>query len=89
MPTEPVTQKHRHKDNPNPGTFSAMVARPVGRKEIQENEDAQKALQKELVRLRNKIVWGESCGKERSQVASKARAAGEDVHFARLHGLVT
>ncbi len=37
MPTEPLTQQRRHKDNPFVGSLSAMVARPVGRKEVESN----------------------------------------------------
>ncbi len=42
-----------------PGSFSAMVARPVGKREVMETPEAKAALDKELSRLRKKPVWDE------------------------------
>ncbi len=87
MPTEPATQRHRHKDNPLVGSFSATVARPVGRKEVESNPKAKKAIGREWNRLRDKPTWDEDDEHEKQEVAQDARDGGYDVHFGRLHGI--
>ncbi len=57
MPVEPITQKHRHKDNPMLGSLSALVARPVGKREVMDTPAAKAALDKELTRLGRKPEW--------------------------------
>ncbi len=87
MPTEPLTQCHRNKDNPLVGSFSVMVARPVGRKEVESNPEAKRAIGKEWNRLRDRPTWDEDDGHEKQEVARAAREGGYEVHFGRLHGI--
>ncbi|MCP4194489.1 MAG: hypothetical protein GY768_28100, partial [Planctomycetaceae bacterium] len=88
MPKEPVTQGHRPKDQPSIGSFSAMVARPVSRREIEENLEAAQAEDDEWDNLRVKRTWDEQTGREWDDVAREARDGGYDVHFGSLVGIV-
>ena len=70
-----------------------MVARPVGRKERDSTPEALVAVAKEWHRLRTTKhkygvgVWDESKVEERRDVAKRANASGEIVHFARVFDL--
>ena len=64
-----------------------MVARPVGKKEIEAQPKAQEAVQKEWQRLRDKRVWDESSVREWGDVAKEARDKGKEVHIGYLFGL--
>ncbi len=64
-----------------------MVARPVGRKEVESNPEAKRALNKEWDRLRERPTWDETDGHEKRDVAKAAREVGYDVPFGRLHGI--
>ena len=74
MPCLERDQGHRPKDIP--GLFqhlTAMVARPVSRKEMSANTKAMKAAQNEWNRLRNKTVWDETVVRNWSDVCAEAR----------------
>ncbi len=64
-----------------------MVARPVGRKEVESNPEAKGALNKEWNRLRERPMWDEDDGREKRDVAQAAREGGHDVRFGPLHGI--
>ena len=59
-------QRHRRKNERRRFyPFCALVARPVGDREIREQPSAQKAMKDEWNRLRAKNVWGEHEDKNR------------------------
>ena len=65
MPCKPTTEDdpadpHREKIGERRWPINAMVARPVGKKEIAASTAAQEAIQKEWDRLRAKNVWDET-----------------------------
>ena len=97
LPPEVAKQlkaEHREKnplDTPLP--FSALVARPVTKKERDSTPLALEAVAKEWARLRSIKhksgvgVWDESKVREKSDVAADATARGVIVHFARIFDL--
>ena len=80
-------QVHRDKLAPRSVPFAAMVARPVGKKEIAGNSKAREALRLEWDRLRSEVVWDESSVREWKDVARKATNDGVEVHFGYLFAL--
>ena len=69
----------------------AAVARPVGKKEIKDNQECLKAMMAEWSRLREKGVWIISSVREWSDVAAEARKRQEKdpnyrIHMGRLFG---
>jgi hypothetical protein len=69
---------------PSPIPYSAFVARPVSKKEIQSSAEAQKALQKEWDKLRTAGCWDESQVREWRDVAEEAKNANKKVHVGRI-----
>ena len=66
------------------GAIYACVARPVSRRERQENADARASLNKEWGRLRKITTWDESAVREWAQVAQDARKSGKVAHVGRI-----
>ena len=66
------------------GAIYACVARPVTKRERQENADARASLAKEWGRLRKITTWDESIVREWEQVALEARRSGKIVHVGRI-----
>ena len=62
----------------------AMVARPVGRKEIESNADAQKSIDVEWHNLESKGAWGYKTVREWSQVVKEAKGRSEKVHVGKM-----
>ena len=89
MPCVPSTDGHRVKNSEfgRRFLFNAVVARPVGRKEISEQPKAQEAARKEWDRLRAKKVWDESWIREWNDVAREASQKGKEVNLAYLFGI--
>ena len=78
---------HRRKVPLHHPAFSAMVARPVGKKEIQEVPAAKASLQKEWDKLRKvgkRGCWDESRVQEKSVVLARARRDNITVHWGRI-----
>ena len=91
MPTMPATQEHREKIGHHAPasmeeimTLMAMVARPVGRKEITSNPDAQKALDVEWNKLMDKGAWRMDSVREWDEVRSEAQKKGKKAHVGKV-----
>src|SRR5665648_49383 len=72
--------------------YSAMVARPVGKKEIQETREAQDALQKEWDKLRKvgkNGCWDEDRVMEKKAVIDKAKKDKKTIHWGRIFEICT
>jgi len=85
MPTVAYDPKHRPKLRRRV-PFNACVARPVSRREQRANPKARDAMRDEWERLRKMGTWDDTTVEEWSDVAKKARAANEEVHFGYLLG---
>eukprot|EP00974_Lingulodinium_polyedra_P039630 3802142-Lingulodinium_polyedra.AAC.1 len=72
---------HRDRIAPPTSPFSACVARPVGKAELEREPEAQKARDKEWQRLRDKDVWDEDHPREWDDIRAEAKASGVDVHL--------
>ena len=73
-----VLQAHLHP------VIHAMVARPVGRKEIESNADAQKSIDVEWHNLESKGAWDYNTVREWSQVVKEAKGKSEKVHVGKI-----
>ena len=73
-----VLQAHLHP------VIHAMVARPVGRKEIESNADAQKSIDVEWHNLESKGAWDYNTVREWSQVVKEAKGRSEKVHVGKI-----
>ena len=73
-----VLQAHLHP------VIHAMVARPVGRKEIESNADAQKSIDVEWHNLECKGAWDYNTVREWSQVVKEAKGRSEKVHVGKI-----
>ena len=60
-----------------------MVARPVGRKEIESNPDAQKSIDVEWNNLESKGAWDYNTVREWLQVVKEAKGRIEKVHVGK------
>ena len=67
--------------------FNTVVARPVGRKEMMENDDARKAMRKEWLGQHSAGVYDFSGVREYDDVVREAKANKSEVHMARVHGI--
>ena len=68
----------------DPGAlWSAMVARPVPRKEALGTPAAKEALMREWNKLRKQGVWDEKAVKPWAEVKAKARLANKTIHVGR------
>ena len=85
MPTKvnSLFASHRPKIPEHCFPFSALVARPVGKKEIQNTPSAQAAMDKEWLKLVNAEVWL-PCAREWSDVVAEARRMNKTVHVGRV-----
>ena len=80
-----TAQPHRQKyDFP---IFPAAVARPVPRKETEEQPKARAAREAEWKKLLDKGVWRHCTVREWSGVAREARLSNAKVHMGRLFGI--
>ena len=79
-------QPHRTKRCPRP-LISALVARPVTRNEIKNNEKAQKAMAKEWYKLVEKGVFDLSVVRSAYDVKKDAENLGFKAHFGRVLGI--
>ena len=75
-----VLQAHLHP------IIHAMVARPVGQKEIESNADAQKSIDVEWHNLESKGAWDYKTAREWSQVVKEAKGRSEKVHVGKMKG---
>ena len=73
-----VLQAHLHP------VIHAPVARPVGRKEIGSNPDAQKSIDIEQNNLESKRAWDYNTVREWLQVVREAKSRGEKVHVGKM-----
>ena len=81
-------QKHRRKNERKRFyPFCALVARPVGEREIREQPLAQAAMDAEWQRLRDKGVWDEHEAFEWDDIRRQAKKNGETVHMGYLFGI--
>ena len=68
--------------------FNAMVTRPVNRKELLSNPKAMEAFLKEWKGLWDQGVFDFSVVREYDDVIAEAKAKKQQVHMARVHGLI-
>ena len=68
--------------------FNAMVTRPVNRKELLSNPKAMEAFLKEWKGLWDQGVFDFSVVREYDDVSAEAKAKKQQVHMARVHGLI-
>ena len=93
MPCINKCEEHREKNTPNAEgininkMFNTAVARPVGRKEMMENDDARKAMRKEWLGQHAAGVYDFSVVREYDDVVREAKSKGTEVHMARVHGI--
>ena len=90
MPVRPVNRSHRHREKIPKNRqfpFSACVARPVGKKELNASPKALEAMQKEWDRLRDKSVWNETEPREWDEVRKAAITGQYEVHMGYLFGI--
>ena len=81
--------QHREKAAKVVRFFDALVARPVGRKEMLTNPDALASMQKEWSGLIDQGVFDLGAVREYDAVVKEAKAKGEEIHMARAHGICT
>ena len=81
-------QVHRDKlESEHPLAGLALVARPVGQKELQTNKKAQAAMDAEWKSLKSLKTWDEETVAEWDNVRAAARRANKRVHVGRIFGL--
>ena len=68
--------------------FNAVVARPVGKAEIEREQKAKDAMQKEWDRLKKIKTWGDTIVKPWSEVAREARKTLTNVHVGSVFSLI-
>ena len=85
MPIRPMSMfaNHRPKVPEFAFPFSALVARPVGKKEVQGNPKAKAALDKEWLKLVNAEVWLPK-PREWNDVANEAKRMNKTIHVGRV-----
>ena len=70
--------------------YSAVVARPVGKAELQSTPKAQEAMKHEWDRLndqKKRQVWDLSTVREAHEVMAEAKKAGKKIHIGRVFGI--
>ena len=82
-----VIDNHRVKVAPRRFPFNALVARPVGKKEIESNPKAKAAMDKEWNRLKEKNVWNIEVVRDMSAVAAEAKTNKKEIQFGWLFGI--
>ena len=88
IPSGPIT--HREKidyERSSARFYNAMVSRPVGRSEVENNPKAKASLIKEWTGHRESGVYGFKVVKEYDNVVKEAKDKGVEVHMARVHGI--
>ena len=65
----------------------ALVARPVNKQEIAENQEARDAMSTEFTRLQDKKTWLLEGVREWRAVAQDARRKGVKIHVGRVFGI--
>ena len=90
LPRTRHNQSHRKRNFVGDIPFSAHVARPVSKKEWENDKSGNgwTAYQKEWDNLRNRKVWQNYTVREWSEVAAEARNTGVVVHFGYLFGMM-
>ena len=94
MPCVNRHDNHREKINDDTNginiakLFNTAVARPVGRKDMMENEDARKSMRKEWPGQHAAGVYDFSVVREYDDVVAEAKRSGKEVHMARIHGII-
>jgi len=88
MPRSSSTKGHREKWTDTALHGLALVARPVGRQEVESNPAAKTALKKEIDALRDLRAWEEDKVLEWASVRDSARWDGRRVHVGRIFGFV-
>ena len=89
MPTIPFKSEHREKlasyefTKSELGVIMAMVARPVNKKELAENPDAQKSLDVEWDKLMDKKAWDRPSPRM-AEVSAEAVRRGRKAHVGRV-----
>ena len=93
MPVKAI-DKHVHRDRLATAReivkdmiLNALVARPVGPKEVSENPAAQASLDLEWNKLESKPAWWYNTVQEWEHVAAEARRTGEKVHVGKIFEL--
>ncbi len=82
-----VIDNHRVKVAPRRFPFNALVARPVGKKEIKSNPRDKAAMDKEWNRLKEKNVWNIEVVRDMSDVAAEAKTNKKEIQFGWLFGI--
>ena len=88
IPSGPIT--HREKidyERSSAKFYNAMVSRPVGRSEVENNPKAKASLIKEWNGHRESGVYDFKVVKEYDNVVKEAKDKGVEVHMARVHGI--
>ena len=81
------SEQHRQLHSMSTYGLNACVARPVSRREMADEPDAQKAAASEWKRLWDKKVWDHKVVREWSDVSSEARKEGKTIHVGRIFGI--
>ena len=88
MPTrEPAKHPHREKGILQYQWLNALVARPVGQKEIRDTPDAQRSLDVEWVKLESKPAWLYDKVQEWQHVSEEAVRTGTKIHVGKVFEL--
>ena len=70
-----------------PPLYNALVARPVGKAELEREQEARDARDREWNRLRERQVWDESVVWEWDDLAAYAKAKNKVINFGYLFGI--
>ena len=88
MPVMPCTVNHEHREKiATPFSvdgYSALVARPVGQKEISNVPEAQKSLDVEWEKLERKMAWDYATVNEWEVLSREARKQGIKIHVGKV-----
>ena len=84
MPVQQCNPEHRELNENYGLNYSALVARSVSRREVEENSAAKASVLKEWDKLRAAGCWDESRVREWSDVAVEARNSGQKAHVGRI-----
>ena len=88
IPTGPITHREKMEYEKRTARFyNAMVSRPVGRNEIENNPKAKASLIKEWTGHRESGVYDFKVVKEYDNVVKEAKDKGVEVHMAKVHGI--
>ena len=79
-----ANSSHRQKVPEFDFPFSALVARPVGKKEIASEPTAQAALDAEWTKLVKARVWDANAPREWSALSAEARKENRTIHVGRV-----